>query len=57
MKKRELEDEIARRCMIDEERKKSDLLYAKIIVQNIVFTMLGTLALGFLYSVLRTIWK
>ena len=44
-------------CMLNE-RQLSDKLYAKILVEKIVYTTIGVIALGFLYLLLTTIkWR
>lgn len=56
--KEQLEDEINVMCKLEVERKLSNELYAKIIVQNIVFGTIGIIAIGFLYSLLTKIqWR
>lgn len=56
--KEQLENEIELGNCLKEERKESDKLYAKIIVQTIVFTMLGLIAIGFLTALfIKLGWK
>jgi hypothetical protein len=56
--KEQLETELNFNKCLKEEREVSDKLYAKIIVQTIVFTMLGLIAMGFLAALFIKIgWK
>lgn len=56
--KEQLEDEISVRCKLDEERRISDLLYAKKIVERIVYGAIGLICCGFIYLLLSQIkWR
>lgn len=53
----ELEEELRLREFADIERCKSDELYAIKKIETIVFGLVAIVLTGFLYSLLRIIWK
>lgn len=55
--KKELEEEIEVRCKLDSERRLSNELYAIKLVEKIVFSLCVLIAVGFVGSILRIIWK
>ena len=58
MKTREaLAEELSMRCKLDEERAKSDQLYAVKRIETIVYSAIALITAGFIYSLLRVIWK
>ena len=55
--KLELAEEIHIRCKLDEEREKSNELYAIKLIEKIVFALCVMIAAGFIGSVIKIIWK
>jgi hypothetical protein len=56
--KEQLEDALFFKECIEAEREKSDKLYAKKIVELIVYGAIGLIATGFIYFLLRQIqWR
>lgn len=53
----ELAEELAMRCKLEEERKLSNELYAKILVEKIVYALISLITVGAVLSLLRLIWK
>jgi hypothetical protein len=53
----ELAEELHIRCKLDEERIKSDELYAIKRIETIVYSAIALITAGFIYSLLRVIWK
>lgn len=53
----ELAEELAIRCKLEEERMLSNELYAKILVEKIVFGLVSLITVGAVLSLLRIIWK
>jgi hypothetical protein len=53
----ELAEELAMRCRLEEERKISNELYAKILVEKIVYSLISLITVGAVLSLLRIIWK
>jgi lipopolysaccharide/colanic/teichoic acid biosynthesis glycosyltransferase len=53
----ELEEELRFRDFADAERIKSDELYAIKRIETIVFSLVALILTGFVYSLLRIIWK
>lgn len=53
----ELAEELAIRCKLEEERTLSNELYAKILVEKIVFGLVSLITVGAVLSLLRIIWK
>jgi hypothetical protein len=53
----ELAEELAMRCKLEEERKLSNELYAKILVEKIVYALISLITVGAVLSLIRIIWK
>jgi hypothetical protein len=53
----QLQEELKLIEMLKKEREESNNLYAKIIVENIVFALVGLIAMGFVAALISLIWK
>ena len=53
----ELEEELRIKCKLETERQISNDLYAKILVEKIVYALISLITIGAVLSLLRLIWK
>lgn len=53
----ELAEELRVKCELEKERDLSNKLYARKLVEDIVFALIGLISVAFIASVIRIIWK